>query len=384
MFWYPGSMFDVNPAAVPPGTIPCDPNQPSENGQPGFDSKNTGISATSCINQFYDARLTYDAGRRRFWLVSHAANDINPSLPCSPPPNKPADYCQKAFAQVAHRVFVAVSKSEAPSLGFLRFDLDNANVDWPLMGVQGRYLLISYHGPGTPLRLFDADALAQGVQKEITPLSPADFGNGMVRMPKHHNIKHNIAFIVSTSGLTLNLYAWNAATGPPVLHGPAGYQNSSTAFDTAHDGYQSVIRGSYLYIATTDGTRISVWRIPFALSPHGVLSIDGNHVGKFAISQHNLNFDYPTIEVTRNGDIVVAFRAWNANTPDQLWIDVLYHGETQFRTSRVVSNPGTQNVGAPGSSGLDFISSSIDPGDDETVWISSVDGTGTIVTSVRP
>lgn len=386
MFWFPGERFDVNPVAVPTGPIPCDPSKPSQNGQPGFDSKNTGISASSCINQFYDARLTYDAGHGRFWLLSHAANDINPSKACTPPANKPADYCQRAFAQVAHQVFVAVSKSEAPSDGFLRFDLDNANVDWPLMGVQGRYLLISYHHPGTPLRLYDADALVQGVQTELGPLSPADFGNGMVRMPKHRNIKHDLAFIVSTSGATLNLYAWNAAKGSPRLLGPAGYTNSSGAwFDTAHDGYQSVIRSNYLYVTTTDGTRVLVWRIPFGLSPNGVLSIDGNHVGKWAISQSNRIFDYPTIEVTRNGDIVVAFRAWNTNVPDQLWVDVLYHGETQFRHSMAISSPATQDVCCqPGNSSLDFISSSIDPADDETVWIISVDGTGTIVTSVRP
>jgi hypothetical protein len=79
--------------------------------------------------------------------------------------------------------------------------------------------------------------------------------------------------------------------------------------------------------------------------------------------------------------------------PDQFWVDVLYHGETQFRHSMVISQPATQQVCVvnaqnqtvcnPGGR-RDFISSSVDPTDDETVWISSVDGTGPIVTSVRP
>jgi hypothetical protein len=211
-YWYPGSMFNVNPAAIPSGPIKCNPATPTfpvSNGDVARD--NNGFPTTSCINQFYDARLTYDVERRRFWLVSHAANDVdgNPNDSCGS--LSQAD-CLVRKAQVAHQVFVAVSKkSEAPSQGFLTYkNLDNADADWPIMAVQGRYLLISYHSPftpppqstATPLRLYDADALAQGVQTELKPaFTAADFANGTVRMPKHHNIKHDIAFIVSTNGV---------------------------------------------------------------------------------------------------------------------------------------------------------------------------------------
>jgi hypothetical protein len=82
-FWYPGSSKSVNPGVLPAnGYIPCDPAHPVVLGSDGKPLTKNGFSATACINDFYDTRLTYDAIRGRFWIVTHARNQVWQGTAC--------------------------------------------------------------------------------------------------------------------------------------------------------------------------------------------------------------------------------------------------------------------------------------------------------------
>jgi hypothetical protein len=428
---------------MPNSPIPCVPTNPvaldKDTHQPA--SGQNGFPATSCIKQFYDGRLTYDDERRRFWIVSHSSNSFPAYVPGQTPPSTSTACqglsqkdCQDRIAEGAWRLLAAVSNGENPAAGFQTSLVDSLVSDWPVMGVHGRYVLFSYNGPynsagQSSIRLYDADSVAKGAPVELlSSLNVSDFGahysdhNAFIRLPKHRQIGPNIAFIVATEGPVLRLYAFNSPTGPPKLLGPATYTDPADSFDSSNSRYESVVRGNYLYMVTCQSVvagsgppplcsynppnpqppgfneRVIVWRIPFSLSPPrlvsvqkgkgeghrlnaGTVAIDSAHVQKWILEDKKLKLDNPTIEVTKNNDVVVSFRAWDQGVPNQVWYDVLYWGESSFRHSTVLSAPAT---GASGGARIDYISSSIDPTDDETVWIIGKDGNGPIVASVRP
>jgi hypothetical protein len=380
-FWFPGSAHNVNPSILPNQAIPCNPNNPVIRSGNNLAQVN-GFDASGCINDFYDSRLTYDVESKRFWIISHARNDFGTTTDCG---TLSASVCNNAHAEATRLIMLAVSKSESPSAGFNTYIVENLYQDWPMMAEHGDYAFFFHHDPER-VRVYDAELLASGVQKEFTPSFPASaFDNGVLRFPKHHNINANTTFALSSNGSTINVYALTGMHTRPTLLNKASYSDpNGDHFDTNYDNYQAAIRGQYIWIVTTDGSRVLVWRLPVGISANGKsVEIASSQVKRWTIqdtSGKGLNFDYGTIDVNANNDVVVSFRAWKTGTPDQVWYDVLYNSETNFRKAQALTTPATGGAGGR----IDFVSAAVDPGDDETVWIIGRDATGAVVASVRP
>jgi hypothetical protein len=141
-------------------------------------------------------------------------------------------------------------------------------------------------------------------------------------------------------------------------------------------------RNGKIYVAGNDddNKNVLVWRIPISLSgdkKHIVL--DTANAKKWALSGSRSR-DYVSIDVNKDEDVVVSFRAYDATTPTRVRYMILYHGESSFRDSVELTSP------SEGSSGgrIDFVMSEVDPSDDETVWFISRDASGPLVVSVHP
>jgi len=404
-FWYPGAVHDVNPNILPAKRpIPCDPAHPVYANADGTGTKVNGVFKTACVGAVYDTRTTYDVGDGRFWIVTNSGNELTTTQDC--PTQLSSSDCADGRAEATRLMLVAVSRSENPADGFFAYQVNTHYADWPLMAVHGRYAFFFYHDPDT-MWVYDANQLAKGVAVQYDPFPAGAFDNGVVRFPKHHPINGaeplspintTVTFVLSAQGSTLRANAFMDTGARPTLLNAASYTDpDGDIFDApygetdnypngGYDNYQAAIRGPYLYVASADGTRVIVWRIPVALAPDGksvVISEFGQPVKKWIIadtSGRGLHFDYSTIDVNANNDVVVSWRAWKTGTPNQVWFAVHYNSESAFRSPRPLSAP--TKGGSDGR--IDFVSSSVDPSDDETVWIMGADSVGSIVGSVRP
>jgi hypothetical protein len=388
-------VHDVNPNILPAKRpIPCDPAHPVYANADGTGTKVNGVFKTACVGAVYDTRTTYDVEDGRFWIVTNSGNELTTTQDC--PTQLSSSDCADGRAEATRLMLVAVSRSENPADGFFAYQVNTHYADWPLMAVHGRYAFFFYHDPDT-MWVYDANQLAKGVAVQYTPPFPAGaFDNGVVRFPKHHPINGaeplspintTVTFVLSANGSTLRANAFMDTGARPTLLNAASYTDpDGDIFGASYDNYQAAIRGPYLYVASADGTRVIVWRIPVALAPDGksvVISEFGQPVKKWIIadtSGRGLHFDYSTIDVNANNDVVVSWRAWKTGTPNQVWFAVHYSSESAFRSPRPLSAP--TKGGSDGR--IDFVSSSVDPSDDETVWIMGADSVGSIVGSVRP
>jgi hypothetical protein len=396
-FWYPKSVHDLNPNILPSDRpIPCDPLNPVYADGQGHGTLVNDVFKSACIDDVYDTRTTYDVEDGRFWIAANAGNALTTTQPCGD--LAPAD-CAAGRAEATRTMLVAVSRSENPADGFYAYQVNTKYADWPMMAVHGHYAFFFYHSPNS-MWVYDANQLTKGIAVQYGPPFPASAFNvsassqGLVRFPKHHRVAAGVTFVLSANGPTLRANAFVGGGARPTLLNASTYTDpdgdifdphSINAYpDEGYDNYQAAVRGPYLYVACANGARVIVWRAPMVVTPDGgSVFIDNPAVKKWIItdtSGRGLHFDYSTIDVNANFDVVVSWRAWKPGTPNQVWFAVLYNTENAFRSPRPLSAPN--KGGWDGR--IDFVSSSVDPSDDETIWIMGADSVGSIVGSVRP
>lgn len=381
-FWIGTSSKNLNKTLFANAVIPCDPANPFSTPlptPPGMTlAANKVYPSSSCINDFYDTRVTYDAARKRFWIVTHGRHPLTEGFCVSENPKvagaPPAGTCAKINALATRATFVAVSKDEDPRHGFYTYHVATDYQDWPEMGLGGDYAVFHHNWNAKKIHFYDASKLASGVKDALgAPYDPSDFpGAGAVRLPRHRGDTKGVTYFVAFAGKTISVYAikGQATGGRPTLIGPSTYSDP----DNVGIGVQDVVvRDGYLYCvgdtATTNnhdvlGSQVRVWRIPVGFDGAAV-TIGSAQAKRWTLASSGLSFDYPTVEATAGGDVLVGFRAYSGTQGTQARYAVLRSGESDFRASEVLQQPK-----APGWGGrIDYERSTLDPSDERTVWM---------------
>ncbi|HEX4665330.1 MAG TPA: hypothetical protein VH207_01925 [Chthoniobacterales bacterium] len=366
--------------------IPCDPANPAPSDGTGNDVLRdaNGFPTSACIDDFYDTRTTYDKKRKRFWIVTHGRDRLWATTDCKPN----AALCKAEHNEATRITFAAVSKSEDPTKGFHTFKICEDYEDFPLMAIHGQYAVFHHNvldGEGVrpvgKIWLFDAEQMAAGKRTEIKPvLTKEDFPSAYVRVAKHHGTLDDLTFFAAASGSQLWVFGLPKPSG--TTHG--ALIKSKTPYSdpgNTNIGLSEVVyRNGNIYVAGDEGEKIRVWRVPISLSgDKKQIILDLQNARKWTLAGAHSR-DYVSLDVNKDEDVVISFRAYDAKTPTRIRYAVLYHGESSFRESVELSSP------SGGSSGdrIDLVTSEVDPSDDETIWFISRDADGPLIASVRP
>ena len=366
--------------------IPCDPANPAPRDATGNDILRDakGYPTSACINDFYDTRSSYDKKRNRFWIVTQGRNRLWADTDC----NANAALCKAEHNEATRITFAAVSKSEDPTQGFHTFKINEDYEDYPLMVVHGQYAIFHHNRldgegvrPPGKIWLYDADQMADGKLTEIKPaLTTSDFPSTYIRVAKHHGTLDELTFFAAASGSQLWVCGLPKPSG--TTHGALIKSNNAYKDPgNASIGLSAVAyRNGNIYVAGDDGGKIHVWRVPMSLSGDKKrIILDTQNAKKWTLTGTR-SHDYVTLDVNKDEDVVVSFRAYDATTPTRVRYAILYHGESSFRDSVELTSPSA------GSSGdrIDFVMAEVDPSDDETVWCISRDASGPLIVSVHP
>jgi hypothetical protein len=366
--------------------IACDPANPAPRDSSGdnilLDAK--GYPTSACINDFYDTRTTYDKKRNRFWIVTHGRNKLSASADC----DANAALCKAQHKEATRITFAAVSKAEDPTQGFHTFKINEDYEDFPIMVVHDQYAIFHHHyldGEGVrtagKIWLYDADQMADGKLVQIKPaLDASDFASPYIRVAKHHGTLDDLTFLVAASGSQFWVYGLPSPSGTThgaLLKSKSPYQDPGNASISMSE---VVYRSGNLYIAGNDDENVLVWRVPLSLSgDKKQIVLDTQNAKKWTLKGTRTR-DYVTIDVNKDEDVVVSFRAYDTSTPTRVRYVILYHGDSSFRDSVELTTPSS------GSSGgrIDLVTSAVDPSDDETIWFITRDASGALIATVHP
>jgi hypothetical protein len=170
--------------------------------------------------------------------------------------------------------------------------------------------------PTGKIWLYDAGQMADGKRTEIKPvLTKDDFPSPYIRVAKHHGTLDDLTFFAAASGSQLWVYGLPKPSG--TTH--AALIKSKTPYSDpgkTNIGLSEVVyRNGNIYTAGDDGEKIHVWRVPISLSgdkKHIIL--DTEKARKWTLAGP-LSRDYVTIDVNKDEDVVISFRAYDAKTP---------------------------------------------------------------------
>lgn len=392
--WTGMSTDNLNVSLAPILTpVLCDPNNPAPRGSDGkIKRDSTGLTVSGCFNAVYDVREIFDPARNVFWITGHLRHQLARGG-CILPTTR----CAGANLEATRITLLAVSSVEQPALTwpadpFKINVVDNEYFDWPLMGVHGDYAIFHHLGdPGMQLRLYDADSLVSGTKKELgTPFTTDDFPGTSITVARHHGTTGGMTYLAVASGRDLYAYAFHSphpTKGRPPLLKSNSYtdpsENIAKTDVVFHDGV--------LYVAGVSGSRVVLWKVPVApAADKKSININSKSVRKFIVrdpGDSSLTLDGASVEVTSDGDAVVAFRAYKVGAPIKVEYAVLYHDESKFRTARtlpVSSDPLTADESTANFQRIDYATCALDPTDGRTVWLMSVDHAGAIAASVIP
>lgn len=356
------------------------------------------------IDEFYDARIVFDAYRKRFWVGCLARN----SKARGDDPNN-----------TKHRVTkyaLAVSKSENPADGFISYWWD-ACTDYPYMGVSEKLLTVSFKGQ---VMVALAGKLASGVATKpyhLTSFHHADQGvaSSWLTAALHHGPSTGGAhFLLSTyGGNKLELWAIDQNDPAKMLVAEVpvtAYQGPVPADQKAHADIphphqvlmtnvknyvmKAVYRDGRVYGIWHDArqwsgaaspvtsirlVRLNVSEYPTKVAGSG--KIDRTFGHRNAADPPNTIFSYywPSLEVNRDGTMIVSYNRSGATIFPEIRYSVYRANGNDIESSQLFQagqyplgeedanyavRPDQKAVGR-----LDYTASAVDPKDDRTVWI---------------
>ena len=351
--------------------------------------------SSSCLFRWKDARIHYDPVGKRFWIMADVRNQIWGST-CQ---SGPGDLCAKVNKMEWARSFVAVSKDEDPTKGFWTFPVNQEDGDFTAMSVHGDFAIFS-HVSGGPVRIFDATAMANGQLRPIVPpkgpqpvLGSAPWpmtGDvelftdpvGDVRFAKSSERGTTYLLHTKSGKLTVYTLTWEGAGASRHVVVTRGASMSDSKLAVLYEPHYA---SGNLYLITDGqegsdhsslGTSITVNRIPLHVARDGKTSlIESSGVRSWTFAPPaGSAYDFPTIDVTREGHVVVGYRAV-AGPLDKATFSarytVLQSGECEFRNSvTLAAGMGTRAIDKANNAGrIDFQSSALDPADPQTVWL---------------
>lgn len=365
------------PADAP---IACDASQPT----PTF----------PCVNEFYDTRTLYDAGSKRFFILSAARHQLwkgdNESNPGG---------AYDAFAR--RYIAIAVSKTEDPRDGFHQFmpTLNNYR-DWPRMAVNGDVLVVAHNGtedPAGPVAMvFSVKALRSG-QRNPPRFSyfQADLGVPGVVPVTHHGSAGGMTLMLRP-GATMRFFAFpqpgdpwkkppilqttmQLGEAPSMLRSGAIYRNGRVHFAVAKKITDAVDEVPTRYSVRV--VRIPIQATTTALSASTTPSSGflDSFFGRNATSDAQgdlVSYENPALAVNAKGDMFIGFGRRPVQTDEPLLPEarytVWYNGEQNQRRSRLLmagnAHPQKDGVLCSFYSCMDYATAVVDPSDDHSFW----------------
>jgi hypothetical protein len=381
--------FPANPK------LPCDLTNPS--------------AQQGCIDEVYDLRVAYDHKHKRFIFVGNARNQIwgcqnYADAKCAPYPKQPnlcsTTMCRQDVAKLGRRyTLFAITKTEDPRQGFYVYWLPTAG-DWPAMAVNGSRLLITENS----ICHDSVSCPPANTYPEIYTVSTDDMATGSSNVAVHWYLtdtdipyapglrpvvshdSDSTDYFVAPSGNSLKVWASKDPTKPLV----------SATIDLQETGF---IRGSVVlqsgklyYTYSSDAwckamnpvptdcplkVRLLAIKLNWAnnkLSLSKALDYSFGHNGPGDDPSDLVSYEIPSLEVTKNGDVVVAYVRRGVKTVKTLYNEarysVFYHNESSTRPSAVLKKGEGVATVLPTTFGkLDLAGQSLDP-DGLTVWIS--------------
>ena len=290
--------------------------------------KNTLIKNNfGCIAQAYDARVVYDASRKRFWIASAVRPFLwtcttkggKPGVETNgtggriwdPDPSDPtgqASKCHSDWKQSWVHRFIVVAISQTDSNGnedlskpFHKYALADTFGDWPQMSVNDDYLVLDHFDTDVPDRdpveVFNSKKLADGVLdntalkvKPVKTLALSSFvvGSGNDKVPAHggiflvnqHGSSNGMTYLIAANGHKLLIFGLKSPSGNP---GGTPTFVKGAAIDLGHDvgsmRNNATFRDGKLYIAAffcedhagkdCDKYGGRIYRVPVHLSADG-------------------------------------------------------------------------------------------------------------------
>lgn len=395
-------LLGFNPAAP----MPCDPENPR--------------ASASCVQEFYDTRIVWDALRKRFWVESAARNhlwlcegmqgntgDGGHGEADEDDDEIGGDGCNdgRHSDQARRFVAIAVSVSDDPRKGWHRYALTDEYTDWPKISLHDHYLLVGYRA-GHNVYVFDADKLAAGnpggAPVRIARIDARRLGASVTVLTAaaHHGPSDGFTYLVGTDGsgtvTPVALYNPdpNRAAQPYLVRGAS--VQVGARFKSFDDS--PVYRDGQLYLAQDEcvegvprcGIRdIAAVRLPVhgegGTSPRifattspsaGFLSFLLQGREPYEPPSDWSTYEKPAFDVNGHGDMVMVFARRGYRTaaplPSEVRYTILYHGERAPRPS-VLLKRGTDadlpDVDDNRKAGIDLAYAQTDPTDDWTVWV---------------
>jgi hypothetical protein len=369
--------------------------------------------AGTCINDFYDVRVSYDVVHRRFVVVASARPQIWPEDPSRPNRTDNNDH-GKLDAGAVRYFAIAVSRHEDPRDGFHQYFLveDTQLTEWPMLSITPYALVIGHHGAladdGRPALI-----VVNVQQLEIGKPSPSyftrsigDFGGSGQLIPAQARGQSSGRVWLLNAGVkppkvwafpdqpvtgSVPLFAKGTLREPlgdidfqdcdawpqlcvPLTSGgivtPPFYRSGSVytvGSYVHHKGEPVRVRSVGIRVVPRGAKRVVA-----SLKPADDKSIGGN-----VAAGDVTNWQSSAVAVTNDGDVVVGYQR-QADPRDrpfgkpffaQFTYSVRYHGKLTFRPTRRLS-PQVVSVG-PGQSAevrQDHPSAALDP-DGSRVWL---------------
>jgi hypothetical protein len=360
------------------------------------------LAAPYQINELYDARVVFDAVRKRFWVGCLARNSE-------------AKYGSEPD-HTKHRVTkfaLAVSKTENPADGFISYWWDPV-YDYPYMGASEKLVVV---GLGGEVVAVVADDLANGIATkpyDLKNFKNADDTVASGRLcPALHHGTSSAHFVVATYKSSLSVWGIDESdpskvyrAGVPVapFQGPQLAEQQSNG-DIPHPHQvnmtnvgnlvmKAVYRDGKLYAvwhdaklwggATSPITSLRLTRFDVSAFPDHVAAsgtIDRTFGKRNAADPPNTLFHYywPSLEVNRDGTMVVNYSRSGATIYPELRYSVYRAKDSDIESSQLFQ-PGEYPLGqddakfstrpdADPVGRQDYAASAVDPQDDRTVWI---------------
>jgi hypothetical protein len=344
-------------------------------------------SKSSCINEVFDLRVIYEPVRKRFIFVAVARNQLGQ---CKGKPL--TDYCgfgDPNILMLARRYYMfAVAKDEDPRKGFYTYWVGHG-ADFPALAVTSSHLLVTRQGgqPTDPtVYMFSLDDIASG---SAQPARSVYFESDGVKWatPVESQDSGTPAYFVAPSGKT-SLQVWAAKSpGAPLV---------SKTIDTGQEVHairgKIVLHSGKLYYTSGSAAwckkmnpvppdcPLKVRLVAIALNWSNnqmalskVLDYSFGHNGPGDDSSDLVSYEFPSLEITQNGDVVIAYTRRPIKTVKTLYNEarysVFYHNESSTRPSAVLKLGEGVATKTAYEANIDLTVQALDPSDGLTVWV---------------
>jgi hypothetical protein len=356
-----------------------------------------------CINTFYDARVHYDRGTKRFFILAHSHNgdpsvqktiyDINSKEMVS------SDYLTRRY------IAFAVSKTEDPRDGFYQYmTTDSIYADWPRFTVSGGVLIATLYWGGTT---------KDGVKPTVRLFSVSDMINRHPILGSHkiyaNEIKRRnivdvthylsptdapIAYILRRVGSTIDIYSFDTRND---LNNFPKLAKTQVILDESKGAMGNVVtsaiyRNGKIYLTALKEIAKRVENVKPAKYRVRVISIplvynmniawfqasknpsDGFYDEVIYPSNDNLGHWTPAVAVNKDGYMALVYGRSGIEKNPAFAPDAGYaHGESQHGnfssfTFRVLHR-GEDNISPLNFKSRKSVNVVVDPWDDQTMWM---------------